>query len=156
MAEQPVVLGVERGRGGVDVERQLDGDRQLVPLPDVAQVERGAQLDGLAAHALAREGLAPGDGHLVEQRAQPAPGRRRRAEPCTARTSSCLKSDISMPAAQKIDDSARHEQRADVELARDRRGVERPGAAGDHEREVARIEAAAHADVRARRSPSSR
>ena len=30
-----------------DVERQLDGNGQLVPLPDVAQVERGAQLDGL-------------------------------------------------------------------------------------------------------------
>ena len=82
VAEEPVVLGVERGRGRVDVERQLDGDGQLVPLPDVAQVERGAQLDGLAASrprgraCRARRASSPRTARAA------APGRRRRAGSC--------------------------------------------------------------------------
>ena len=117
-----------------------------MPLPDVAQVERGTELHGLAGHALAGQGGAPGGAHLLEQGAQPhrvGGGER------SLVGAHVVVLEVGYQHALGAEDRrfARHEERADVELARDRRGVQRAGAAGDDEREVAWIEAAAHAHV---------
>ena len=52
-----------------------------------------------------------------------------------------------MPSAEKCAGKKRHDHRRDVQLARDRDGVQRAGAAGGDEREVARIVALLDRDL---------
>ena len=139
------MLGVEGRRDRLGVELG-DGQRELVPLADVAEVERGGDLDSIGLDPLAGEDLAPLLFHLREQLADPAHvgavDRR-----LVGAHEVVLEVGHEHPRGAEDRRLAGNEEHRDLELVRDRGRVHGAGPAGNDEREVARIEAAAHAHL---------